>query len=418
MRDDDDDSDEGTPLPGNPALREVVPAGAGDRTSMIDLEAVEAKRAARRAEAQSAAAEAFADEPSATAARQGELEKDVDATGTLARKPRKGRTGASRLVRDEQAEAPVEEPAVDEAGPAEASAMGGTRTGMTRAGMTRAGQTVAGGTQALKRPPPKRKPLSPAAAAAVVAIVVVTVIVGVFFAARATGVLTVTTVPLGAAVTLDGEPIGTSPIQKRVRTGSHMVELTLDGFEPFREVVTVPSEGLAFLQPLKALPPPPPPPPTPAEIAADLAGQAKRLFDAGDLDGAAARIAELEALVPDHQPSRELRAAIKAALDKRAQIAAQQKLSAAAEARVIRARQLGDEGLRLYGAGKLGPARTALYESLKLDPKNPDPHRTLAKIFNREDDVEKVRYHLERFLALGGNDGDFKVREWLKAHPK
>jgi hypothetical protein len=420
VRDDDDVSDEGTPLPGNPALREVIPAGAGDRTSMIDLEAVEAKRAARRAEeaeARSTAAAAFGDEPSATAARQGDLEKDHDATGTLARKPRKGKTAASRLVRDEQAEAPADEPPAD-APAAEASAMGGTRTGMTRTGMTRAGQTVAGGTQALKRPPSKKKPLSPAAAAAVVAIVVVVVIVGVFFAARATGVLTVTTVPLGAAVTLDGEPIGTSPLQKRVRTGSHMVELTMDGFEPFREVVTVPSEGLGFLQPLKALPPPPPPPPTPAEIAADLAAQAKRLFDAGDLDGAAARIAEVEALVPDHQPSRELRAAIKAALDKRASIAAQQKLSAAAEARVIRARQLSDEGLRLYTAGKLGPARTALYESLKLDPKSPDPHRTLAKIFNREDDVEKVRYHLERFLALGGNDGDFKVREWLKAHPK
>jgi hypothetical protein len=420
VRDDDDDvSDEGTPLPGNPALREVVPAGVGDRTSMIDLEAVEAKRAARRAEAdaRSAGASAFSDEPSATAARQGQLERDVDATGTLARKPRKGATAASRLVRDEQAEAQVEEPAASVDG-ADEVVGGGTRTGMTRTGMTRAGQTVAGGTHALKRPPPQRKPLSPAGAAAVVAIVIVVVIVGVFFAARATGVLTVTTVPLGARVTLDGEPIGTSPIQKRVRTGSHMVELTLDGFEPFREVVTVPSEGLAFLQPLKALPPPPPPPPTPAELATDLAAQAKRLFDAGDLDGAAARIAELEALVPDHQPSRELRTAIKAALDKRAQLAAQQKLSAAAEARVIRARQLADEGLRLYGAGKLGPARTALYESLKLDPKSPDPHRSLAKIFNREDDVEKVRYHLERFLDLGGNDGDFKVREWLKAHPK
>lgn len=417
MRDDDDVSDEASPLPGNPALPEVVPAGASDRTSMIDLEAVEAKRAARRAEAQSAA-EAFGDEPSATAARQGELERDVDATGTLARRPRRGRTAASRLVRDEHVDEPDEAPAGDADAPAEASAVGGTRTGMTRTGMTRAGQTMAGGTQALRRPPSKKKPLSPAAAAAVVAIVVVAVIVGVFFAARATGVLTVTTVPLGAAVTLDGEPIGTSPIQKRVRTGSHMVELTLDGFEPFREVVNVPSEGLAFLQPLKALPPPPPPPPTAAEIATDLAAQVKRLFDAGDLDGAAARVAELEALVPDHQPSRELRAAIRAALARRAQLAAQQKLSAAAEARVIRARQLADEGLRLYGAGKLGPARTALYESLKLDPKSPDPHRTLAKIFNREDDVEKVRYHLERFLALGGNDGDFKVREWLKAHPK
>ena len=50
MHDDDDVSDEGTPLPGNPAFPDVVPAGASDRTSMIDLEAVEARRAARRAE--------------------------------------------------------------------------------------------------------------------------------------------------------------------------------------------------------------------------------------------------------------------------------------------------------------------------------------------------------------------------------
>ncbi len=424
MNDDDDVSNEGTPLPGNPSLRDVVPADPTDRTSMIDLEAVQAKRDARRASGGGDDGDVGGENDDATPMPERAVERDPDATGTLARKPKR-RRGAeatrSRLVRDEQsrldpahdATAQDEDVVDDEDGANDDGA--GTSAG-TRPGMTRTGLRTRAGTQALKRP--KKKAISPAAAAAAVALVVVAVIVGVFVAVRSTGVLTVTSVPLGAIVTLDGEAIGTSPLQKRVRTGSHMVELGLDGFEPFREVVTVPPEGLSFLQPLKALPPPPPPPPTPAEIAMDIMAQAKRLFDAGDLNGAAAKVEELEALVPDHQPSTALRADIKAALQKRAANNAAVRQNAAAEARLQKARTLAAEGLRLYSAGKLGPARTSLYESLKLDAQNPDPHRTLAKIFNREDEVDKVRYHLERFLALGGNDADFKVREWLKAHPK
>ena len=421
MNDDSDegDIDDGTPLPGNPALREVVPAGTSDRTSMIDLEAVQAKRAARRAEEEAEAENDVDSEKTPPPDRP--IGRDPDATGTLARKGKK-QQGQVRLVRDEQSRVIERTERVDavpddgddghdEAGPPSLS-RSGTRTGMTRA-------TRTGGTQTLKRPPTKpKKPMSPVAAASVVLIGVVGLIVAVFVAVRATGVLTVTSVPLGATVTVDGAVIGTSPLQKRVRTGSHVVELALAGYEPFREVVDVPSAGLSFLQPLKALPPPPPPPPTAFEIATDIAAQAKRLFDAGDLDGAMSRVVELEKLVADHGPSRELRDAIKAAIAKREADAAASQANAATQARFARARQLNDEGLKLYNAGKLGPARTALYESLKLDAKNPDPHRTLAKIFNREDEVEKVRYHLTRFLELGGNDGDFKVREWLKTHAK
>ena len=81
----------------------------------------------------------------------------------------------------------------------------------------------------------------------------------------------------------------------------------------------------------------------------------------------------------------------------------------------VRARGLAEEGRRLYDKGQLAPRRDKLYASLKLDPENPEPHRTLGRIFNREDDVDKVRYHLQRYLDLGGADGDFKVREWLKS---
>lgn len=430
MTDDDDDvSDEGTPLPRNPELREVVQAQPSDRTAMIDLEAVQAKREARRAQQQADDGEGDVDGDEAvdeaTPPPERAAERDPDATGTLARgrkKKNKGET-QSRLVRDEQsrrtanADDGLEATEQEELGEREEPR---SRTGMSRRDQSRVGnRPERDGTQQLarKKKAPSRT-LSPAAAASIVIIGVVGLIVVVFFAARATAVLTVTTVPHGAAVVLDGEAVGTSPLQKRVRTGSHVVELSREGYEPFREVVDVPSAGLPFLQPLKALPPPPPPPPTPAEIATDLAGQAKRLFDGGDLDGAIAKVDEIEKLVANHAGSAELRAAIKAAVEKRAADRKKDAGIAAREAQLARSRQLAEEGKRAYDQGKLGPARTALYEALKLDAKNPDPHRTLAKIFNRENDVEKVRYHLERFLALGGNDANFKVREWLKAHPK
>ncbi len=427
MTDDDDNdiSDEGTPLPRNPGLREVVQARPSDRTAMIDLEAVEAKRAAKRAAAVDEDAGAGGDEADdeKTPPPEQALERDPEATGTLARgRKKKGqRTEQSRVVRDEQSRRgqPALEETEQESDPVDEPR---SQTGLSRREMSRVkeatqrGANEDRGTQQLKRA--KKTPLSPAAAASVVIIGVVVLIVAVFFAVRATAVLTVTTVPHGAQVTLDGEATGTSPLQKRVRTGSHVVELALEGYEPFREVVDVPSSGLPFLQPLKALPPPPPPPPTPAEIATDLAGQARRMFDGGDLDGALAKVDEIEKLVSVHKGSEELRKAIKDAAAKRDADRKKDAGLAAREAQLAKSRQLAEEGKRAYDAGKLGPARSALYESLKLDAKNPDPHRTLAKIFNRENEVDKVRYHLERFLALGGNDADFKVREWLKAHPK
>ena len=114
---------------------------------------------------------------------------------------------------------------------------------------------------------PTKKSLTGTQAAFLVVFGVLALVAAIVFFARATAVLTVTTVPPGASVLLNGEPIGLSPIQKRVRTSTHTIELSLDGYEPFKEVVDVPSAGLPFLQPLQKKPPPPPPPPTAAQIA-------------------------------------------------------------------------------------------------------------------------------------------------------
>ena len=399
-----DDSDEAEALPKNPALREVVPAQPSDRTAMIDREAIEAKREQRRA--QEAARNPPADpiDEDKTPPPQLGHDHDPDATGTASpRKKKRRTTEQSRIVRTEEAGATAHV----ETGGADADADEDKAVHPLPAPQDRP-----------TRPKKKMKPLSPAAAGALVVIGLCVVIGGVVVAVRSTGVLTVTTVPHGAAVTLDGAPIGTTPVQKRVGTGNHVVELALEGFEPFREVVDVPADGLPFLQPLKALPPPPAPPPTPDEIADELAAQARRLLTAGELDSALGKVEELERVKLDHKGSAGIRAEVRAAVVKRdtdlARVAAGQRKAA----QLQRARQLAADGKRLYEDGKLGPAREKLYESLRLDPSYPDPHRTLAKLFNRDDQLDKVRYHLERFLALGGSDPDFKVREWLKTHPK
>ena len=135
------------------------------------------------------------------------------ATGTLAR-GRKNKQPtqreASRVVRDEQSrrrDPRVDEETEQEQEPEEPEPR--SQTGLSRREMSRVKEaTRRDGTQQLKRP--KKKPLSPAAAASVVIIGVVVLIVAVFFAVRATAVLTVTTVPHGAQVTLDDRHAGTA----------------------------------------------------------------------------------------------------------------------------------------------------------------------------------------------------------------
>ncbi|OGQ23918.1 MAG: hypothetical protein A2138_10930 [Deltaproteobacteria bacterium RBG_16_71_12] len=253
--------------------------------------------------------------------------------------------------------------------------------------------------------------------AALTVILLCLLVGGIVAVARGTAVLTVTTVPPGATVKLDGELFGTSPMQKRLRTGSHLVELELDGFLPFKEVVDLPAGGLPYLQPLQKRPPPPPPPPTPAEIAADLAAQARQLLQNGDFDAARVRIDQANKLDPTQAAVAEVGAAIEAAIKKRDADRAAAAANAGREARLREARVLAVEGRQLYEKGRLGDAKAKLYQSLQQDAHNPEPHRVLSRIFNREDQVDKVRYHLTRYLELGGQDADFKVREWLKEHP-
>ncbi|MBI1947383.1 MAG: PEGA domain-containing protein [Deltaproteobacteria bacterium] len=443
-------------LSGNPALPQPQSASPTDRTSMLDLEALEAKRAARQQQKEAeAAAEEEAGADDETPPPVEPLERDAEATGTLQQKNARKRREASRVAAAPREPTRRGEATSDSGGdvgdadapePARAEEPTGqtrarsTRTGLSRTGLSRANTNVGGGTRTGARRPERtrhgdeeeapsaatrQRPVRDGASggsrgvrvAALTVIALCLVVGGIIAVARNTAVLTVTTVPPGATVKLDGELLGISPIQKRLRTGSHLVELELDGFLPFKEVVDLPAGGLPYLQPLQKRPPPPPPPPTPAQIAADLAAHAKQLLDNGDLDAAKERADEAAKLDPTQAAVTEIGAAVAAALKKRDADRAAAAANAGREQQLRQARVLLAEGRQLYEKGRLGDAKGKLYQSLQHDAHNPEPHRVLSRIFNREDQVDKVRYHLQRYLELGGQDADFKVREWLKEHP-
>ncbi|MCC7074646.1 MAG: PEGA domain-containing protein [Deltaproteobacteria bacterium] len=427
-------------LSGNPALPQPQSASPTDRTSMLDLEAIEAKRAARaeqkrrdEEDAAAAADQVSADE--ATPPPIEPLERDIEATGTLQHKKGRDKRAAAR------AEPAVREPTRARGAPGDDGDAGvideeptgrtrarGTATGLSRTGMTRKTRTgvrVAEPAEHDEPPEPTQRRAPPAERSggrgvrvAAATIILLCVVIGAIIAvARGTAVLTVTTVPPGATVKVDEQTLGVAPIQKRLRVGSHVVELELDGFLPFKEVIDVPAGGLPYLQPLQKRPPPPPPPPSPAQIAADLAAQAKQLLENGDLDTAKLRIDEARKLDGAQAAVVEVGTAVDAAAAKRDADRAAAAANSSREGRLREARVLLAEGRQLYEKGRLGDAKDRLYKSLQLDAHNPEPHRVLSRIFNREDQVQKVRYHLTRYLELGGQDADFKVREWLKDHP-
>ena len=67
----------------------------------------------------------------------------------------------------------------------------------------------------------------------------------------------------GAAVTVDGEALGPSPISKKLRKGTYQVKAVKEGFEPADKVLSVKGDGqqtvTLALKPIPVVPPRPPP---------------------------------------------------------------------------------------------------------------------------------------------------------------
>lgn len=245
--------------------------------------------------------------------------------------------------------------------------------------------------------------------------------------------LSITTAPSGARIELDGVLSGETPLSLPVDPGPHTVSLALEGYNPASQIVDVPKGGRALTVALVKIEAQPEPEVDDSEATLKARADAifqevEALLEVGNFDAADSRLQVLAVMVPgDARVSdamkRVAEARDKASKDKNtARVAAANRPGdPAPEALGQREReQLADklfkEGQSLYEKGDLVGAKDALGKSIRYDPRFYPPHRVLARIYNRENNVPKAKYHLTRYIELGGADEDYKIRQWLATH--
>jgi Flp pilus assembly protein TadD len=241
--------------------------------------------------------------------------------------------------------------------------------------------------------------------------------------------LEVVTVPPGATVVVDNVEVGAAPVTTKVLRGAHSVRARLEGYVESAEVVDVEDRPVSHVVTLKregtvssvALAPAN----DPIRQKADaLHKEARTLLAQNKVDEAEARWQALAALVPDDGRPAEGMAEIARRRAKAAR-PGQKARSDDEEPEVARlkpalrrqtAERFLDQARTAYDLGDMPKARDLLSKCVQYDPSRVQCHRILARVYMRDDDVEKVKYHLQRYLELGGSDDDYKVRDWLKSH--
>ncbi|MBI5494192.1 MAG: PEGA domain-containing protein [Deltaproteobacteria bacterium] len=250
--------------------------------------------------------------------------------------------------------------------------------------------------------------------------------------------LEIVTTPPGAMVLVDGQELGNSPLMAHVPRGAHAVKARLDGYLEAAEVVDVKAASNIVLNLRRSVPDrPSAPADDPVRARAEqLYLDGKALLDKNRLDDAEGRFRAMAALVPDD--ARPMDALAEIARRRAAAASAQKKAGGRpggggggggedgdddADLRKIKpalrkkdALKYLDQARTAYDMGDMGRARELLTRCLRYDPSQVQCHRVLARVYTKEDNVPKVKYHLERYLELGGPDEDFKVRDWIRAH--
>ena len=67
---------------------------------------------------------------------------------------------------------------------------------------------------------------------------------------------------------------------------------------------------------------------------------------------------------------------------------------------------------------KYGDAKQILSTLLREQPRRTRPHRLLARVAIGQNDATTSRYHLQRYLILGGADLDGQIKKWLQENPQ
>lgn len=430
-------------LPENPELREVQQVSPDEHTAMIDVDAIEAERARRGIEKPAPAEPEPEPEPD-----------DPDATGTV-------NIDALRKARSEPgadtSDATAEGSALDEAPEMTQEVPAPTFDKAEATQITRQ-RPRSGGKKPSKKSGSKDGGKRALVLAAILggSLLIAAGLVGgafYFFGAGKRAVLTVTSVPPGATVLLDGDKIGEAPLQEKVKVGNHVLELKLAGFLDFKEVVDVPVEGLPFLQPLEADPryvAPTDAGPAqedagapagkadagaakapvaaggadagakaaPRESADELIARFERLLSEKDFDAAFDALKDFVRAWPDDKRGDGLFDKLAEARMKGASRPSTGRRGVSSKSKTQRAREAYTEGELAYRDRNLKEAKAKFQNAIQLDPRFARPHRAIARIYQKDDNVARARYHLERYLGLGGKDPDYRVRRWLEEHPR
>jgi len=422
----------------NPELKDVLQVNPDDATSMIDLEAMEDK--IRERVEQKRAADV---ERAARAMKEAER-LDPDATGTLDLESLEKKL-ASRQGGDVEDVTKIEKH---------------EQTLVTRQGKkgdsSAEPRAPSGAAKKADAPPRDRGRVVTIALLAIGVVGAIGAAVGIGLYVTRGEPLTVISVPPGATVVVDGQQVGQSPVTARAAVGSHTIELTLAGYEPFKDVVDVPKGGTSFREPLKALPEGARPKPEARADAGtvdggpsadDVTARVRAFIASKDFDGALAAIKALIAANPDDARADALLAEVTDAKtgggatrtgddattapggrDKTPDKRPGGKRPRDPEPRPVDDKPVGKEkaasargayedGERAYQSGRVDDAKLSFKESIQLDPRFYLPHRSVARIYEREGNIKQARYHLQRYLDLGGPDADLKVRRWLESHP-
>ena len=227
--------------------------------------------------------------------------------------------------------------------------------------------------------------------------------------------LLITSVPTNAEVWIDSRRVGETPLQLVLSPGFYDVELKKDGFNSLRDIVELQGQGLSVS---KALIPKGSSGPSPQNTGADkLLEQFYADLSAGRIATATTTLKSFLRLYPDDERGLRLiqelgkRAATTPPSSNKA------KRSAKVNAPKVPWRARLNQAESLIRSKKIAAAKSILSDLLAEKPGAAQPHRLLARIASSSNDLKTTRYHLQRYLKLGGADDDGQVQKWLRENP-